>query len=174
MAESIVYTRRDDGQLVEHHETVDPRALSNATLLRNFFFGKRHTLRRDISLAAAIQGRHGTFRATVANISRSGVLLHIDDEAFVPERTSNRLVAYSGRVLFYFEHGLRVALEGNIVLDADIVRLTAAVDDARGRILLAVQFRKPLTDDQCDTLGVVLEIDTATNVDPSDFTPEGE
>ena len=173
MAESIVYTRTGDGQLVGKHETpVDPRDLQNAMMFRRFFFGKRDTLRRAVSLSAAIQGRHGAFVATVVDISRSGVLLHIDDESFAPEDTANKLVAYSGRVLFHFEDGLRLALEGNVVIDADIVRLTSAVDDVLGRILLGVQFRQGLTDEQCATLGLVIDIDTATNVDPAAFAPD--
>jgi len=170
MAESIVYKRGDGGQLVEQHESdVDPRDFSNAMLLRKFFFGKRDTLRRIVSLSAAVQGRHGTFIATVVDISRSGVLLHIDDESFAPTETANKLVAYSGRVLFHFEDGLRIALEGNVVADAEIVRLTSAVDDVLGRILLAVQFRATLTDEQCATLGLSVDVDTATNVDASLF-----
>lgn len=168
MAESIVYKRGDDGQLVGRHEAaLDPRA-DGPMLFRKFFFGKRDTLRRAVTLSAAVQGRHGTFIATVVDISRSGVLLHIDDESFAPAETGNKLVAYSGRVLFHFEDGLRVALEGNVVADAEIVRLTSAVDDVLGRILLAVQFTEPLTADQCATLGLRLEDDT------SDVEEDGE
>ena len=173
MADTIVYTRKDDGQLVEEHEpAVDPGVASNAMLLRKFFFGKRDTIRRAVTLSAAVQGRHGAFIATVVDISRSGVLLHIDDESFAPDDPSGKLVAYSGRVLFHFEEGLRIALEGNVVLDAEIVRLTSAVDDSLGRILLAAQFRQGLTDDQCATLGLVLENDTQTNLDMSAFYPD--
>lgn len=172
MADSIVYKRGGDGQLVEEHESaVDPRVSSSAMLLRKFFFGKRDTLRCVVNLSAAVQGRHGTFIATVVNISRSGVLLHIDDESFTPAETANKLVAYSGRVLFHFEDGLRIALEGNVVLDAEIVRLTSAVDDVLGRILLAVQFCEVLTDEQCATLGLTVDVDTATNLDPNAFSP---
>jgi hypothetical protein len=122
-----------------------------------------------MTLSAAVQGRHGTFIATVVDISRSGVLLHIDDESFAPVETESKLLAYSGRVLFHFEDGLRIALEGNVVADAEIVRLTSAVDDVLGRILLAAQFNDGLTDEQCATLGLNLDIDTSTNVDLSEL-----
>ena len=69
MADSIFYKRSGDGQLVEHHEqALDPRDEENATMFRKFFFGKRDTHRQAVTLSAAIQGRHGTFIATIVDI----------------------------------------------------------------------------------------------------------
>lgn len=155
---AISYSRDDAGNLVEEEERRDTKPA--AVLFREFFSGHRAGARQTVSLIAAVQGSHGIFKATVIDISRNGVLLHIDDESFEPPPSKNRLLAYSGLVRFHFEKGVRLGIESTIVAEASIVRVATSVDDPAGAIYLAVELQEQITDDQCKILGLDLQLET--------------
>ncbi|MEE8103976.1 MAG: hypothetical protein V3T86_00410 [Planctomycetota bacterium] len=153
-AAAISYSRDDGGNLVVSPEGDDARSAEIA--FQEFFSGHRGSARQTVSLIAAVQGSHGIFKATVIDISRCGVLLHIDDESFEPPPSKNRLLAYSGLVRFHFERGLRLGIESTILTDADIVRIATSVDDPACAVYLAVQLQEDITDEQCKILGLDL------------------
>jgi len=171
---AISYSRDDAGNFVEEQERSDTRPA--VALFREFFGGHRAGARQTVSLIAAVQGSHGIFKATVIDISRTGVLLHIDDESFEPPPSKNRLLAYSGLVRFHFEKGVRLGIESSIVAEASIVRVATSVDDPAGAIYLAVELHEEITDDQCTILGLdlQLEIDGSPTGDDEGQVPDSD
>ena len=100
MSTAISYNKNAEGVLVAGTE----QPVAGEIELRQFFGGKRRTVRQTVKLNAVIQGKHDTFSATVIDISRNGVLMHIDDIDGGSCRpvSSNKLIAYSTVVLYHF------------------------------------------------------------------------
>jgi len=163
MSQAISYSKTADGVLVAGTE----QPVAGEIELRQFFGGKRRTVRQKVKLNAAIQGKHETFSATVIDISRNGVLMRIDDMDDESSRrvSSNKLIAYSTLVLYHFELGMKIAIESIISSTADIVRLACDVDDVVGRIYLAVRLHTEVTDEQCEALGLTLADDEGQDLD---------
>ena len=163
MSTAISYLKNADGVLVAG--TAKP--VAGEIELRQFFSGKRRTVRQKVKLSAVVQGKHETFSATVIDISRNGVLMRIDDidgESCRP-MSSNKLIAYSTLVLYHFELGMKIAIESVVSSTADIVRLACDVDDVVGRVYLAVRLHTELTDEQCEALGLTLGDDEGQDLD---------
>ncbi|MEE8104512.1 MAG: PilZ domain-containing protein [Planctomycetota bacterium] len=166
MGQAISYRKDAGGVLVADAE--QPGA--GEVEFKKFFSGKRRTVRQKVKLDAVIQGQHETFSVSVVDISRNGVLMRVDDIVDESCQTApgNRLVAYSTLVLYHFERGLKIAIEGVVSSNADLVRLVCDVDDVIERVYLAVRLHTEITDEQCQMLGLSLGDDDGQDFETDD------
>ena len=166
MDQAISYRKDAEGVAVADAE----QPVAGEVELRKFFSGKRLTIRQKVKLDAVIQGQHETFSVSVVDISRNGVLLRVDDivDESLSTAASNKLVAYSTLVLYHFERGMKIAIEGVVSSNADLVRLVCDVDDVIERVYLAVRLHTEITDEQCQMLCLSLDDDDGQDLETDD------
>jgi len=118
-------------------------------------FGRRV----EASLSVEVAGRSGGFHAQTVDISRTGVLLYVVDEAFVPAADAQNMILYSERVEEEFGEGLEVRLAGDLCFEAEVVRVARQEDSPDGRMLMACRYARMMTDDEWNALGFLDDID---------------
>lgn len=119
------------------------------------FFGKRRSERHALGLNAIVEGARGTYGAVVHDLSRGGVLLEIRDPAFAARGEADDLLRYAARVASALGRGFRLRV-GDVVAAPllRVVRMAAAVERDRATNLLGCRFERPLTAEECETLGL--------------------
>ena len=121
--------------------------------LRAHFDKKRDFDRCWIGIPVELEGRAGSIKVRLIDVSRSGVLLAMTDPAF---RYANDLLECYQRVQERLGTGAIVRFAGRAFsLRGDVARVTECPFE--GRTLLAVQFVDSLTPDQCASLGIPAE-----------------
>jgi hypothetical protein len=136
----------DDG---EHDAEVFER------IIKSYFAGKRDAVRTYKLLDIEIVGKRGLFHAVAVDISRSGVLLRIQDPSFANDKEMDQIMPYTARVWFHFEGGFEAVFAGGDVrLQADVVRVTGYVGRGERLIFVGCRFRRPLEKHECERLGI--------------------
>ena len=82
-------------------------------------FGRRVRVTHPIEVA----GRSGGFAAQTVNVSRTGVLLWVADQRFLPLSEGENMVLFTERVAEEFGEGLEVRLSQDIALDPEQLRV---------------------------------------------------
>ena len=123
--------------------------------LQAHFAGRRGALRTAKCVDCRIVGPHGSFRARLVDLSRSGALLTVVDATFATAEEREQLMLYMSRVWHQFETGLELQIESRGVrVVADVVRVEGRSDKSDGFNDMGIRFRTELTDDECDRLGI--------------------
>jgi hypothetical protein len=121
--------------------------------LRNHFAGKRSSPRRPLDIRITICGLLENFPARSVDISRTGILFRITDDLFAHEQED--LASFAFKVQQHFEKGADVLfVDHGFGASASVIRVTHRRIDEEPTLLLACRFRQPLSDGQCQTLGV--------------------
>jgi hypothetical protein len=127
--------------------------LSAEMELRNHFAGKRTSPRRSLDVTVTICGLLENFPARSVDISRTGILLRITDELFAHEEED--LASFAFKVERHFANGADILfVDHKFGVAANVVRVTHRRIDGAPALLLACGFKTPLTDGQCQALGV--------------------
>jgi len=122
------------------------------------FAGRRDAVRTFKFLETVVQGAGGIFRALGINISKTGMLFRITDPRFAADGEHQHLMPYTARVWQNFHGGFHVFLyKGTIAREADIVRVSGYCGRKSSLVLVGCRFRDPLTDAECEALGVAHE-----------------
>jgi hypothetical protein len=131
-------------------------------ILKGHFTGQRDALRTYKFIDAQVQGIGGAYAALVVNISRSGMLFRITDEAFAGESETRHLMPYTARVWHNFQGGFHVHLEeGAVSRAAQIVRVSGYCGPKNSLVLIGCRFASELTPEECETLGIAYSGDEA-------------
>jgi hypothetical protein len=102
---------------------------------------KRDGMRYECALEAVVRGRGGAFVAEAVNVSRSGVLVRLQDP---------RATEFQPRSCF--RTGADVSfVEAEVKVRADLTRVA---DGASGKLLLAFRFRGNLDPGRCRSIGI--------------------
>ena len=109
--------------------------------LKAFLSGKRRSERRASAVPLELRGPHGRFAATVLDLSEGGVLVRIDDEAFVDAGPAGFLEL----VERHFQKGFEAwfTKEG-LGIPAEVVRMMVDPDEG-GHVRLGCRFQRELT-----------------------------
>jgi hypothetical protein len=127
--------------------------LSAEMELRNHFAGKRTSPRRPLEVRITICGLLENFPARSVDISRTGILFRITDELFAHEEED--LASFAFKVERHFANGADILfVDHGFGVSANVVRVTHRRIDGVPALLLACGFKAPLTDGQCQVLGV--------------------
>ncbi|HEX5139212.1 MAG TPA: PilZ domain-containing protein [Planctomycetota bacterium] len=144
--------------------------LSAEIELRNHFAGKRTSPRRPIEVRITICGLLENFPAKSVDVSRTGILFQITDDVFAHEEEDLASFAFkverhfaNGTDILFGDHGFGVA--------ANVVRVTHRRIEGVPTLLLACRFKVPLTDGQCQTLGVSRSLRKRRGI-PSEPVPD--
>lgn len=112
-------------------------------------FGRRV----EASLAVEVAGNSAVFRAQTVDVSRTGVLLYVSDDAFVPADETENMILYSERVEEEFGEGLEVRLGSGMHFEAEVVRVARRDDETDGPMLMACRYARPMSDEEWRSLG---------------------
>jgi hypothetical protein len=125
-------------------------------ILRSYFAGKRDAVRTYRLMNIEIIGKRGLFDAVAVDISRSGILLRIQDPSFAREQELDQIMPYTARVWYHFEGGFEIVFpdEGKVRVQADVVRVTGYVGRGERLIFVGCRFRRTLESDECERLGI--------------------
>ncbi|NJN14261.1 MAG: PilZ domain-containing protein [Planctomycetes bacterium] len=124
-------------------------------LLRSYFSGKRAAVRTSTLLDVILEGPHGFFSGMAVDLSRTGILLRINDADFAMPDEEQHLMRYTSRVWHHFERGLAVLFPGvDLRALADVVRVTGYSGKGSCLILIGCHFREALDESICDKLGI--------------------
>jgi hypothetical protein len=127
--------------------------LSAEMELRNHFAGKRASPRRPLELKITICGLLENFPAQSVDVSRTGILFRITDDLFANEEED--LASFAFKVQQHFANGADVLfVDHGFGTSASVVRVTHRRIDDVPTLLLACRFKHPLSDGQCQILGV--------------------
>jgi twitching motility protein PilT len=108
-----------------------------------------------VSVEITVEGRSGGFSAQTVDLSRSGALIWITDERFVPPDQACNAVAFSERVAQELGESMHLVLAGEAVTrEADVVRVARKGSDETGPMLVACRFSTPLRDEEWQALGL--------------------
>jgi twitching motility protein PilT len=130
---------------VEPLETMTPEPVED----------RRVAPRVDRIFYAQVAGEAGTHRAHILNLSFSGALLTITDPALAVPREPEKLVAFTKRLGLQFQDGMRVrVLEGDVSVEADVVRVAERTIGDDTMILIGVRFRRSLEPHECRHLDI--------------------
>jgi len=121
--------------------------------LRNHFAGKRTSPRRPLDVRITICGLIENFPARSVDVSRTGILFRITDDLFAHEEED--LASFAFKVERYFAGGTDILfVDHGFGVSASVIRVTHRRIDGVPTLLLACRFKSPLSDGQCQTLGV--------------------
>ena len=124
-------------------------------ILRGYFAGKRDAVRTYRLLNIEIVGKRGMFDAVAVDISRSGILIRIQDPSFAREHEMAQIMPYTARVWYHFEGGFEIVFpESSVRVQADVVRVTGYVGRGERLIFVGCRFRRMLEPDECERLGI--------------------
>jgi len=130
--------------------------------LQAHFTGRRNAFRTEKSHECRVVGPHGSFRARIVDVSRSGALITIVDPGFATSEDCEQLMLYTSRVWHHFDAGLELQVESRSVrVVADVVRVTGQSGGGHGSNNMGIQFRTELTAAECDRLGAECADDRA-------------
>ena len=104
-------------------------------------FGRRV----EASLSVEVAGRTGAFRAQTVDVSRTGVLLYLVDDGFVPESEAGNMIVYSERVEEEFGDGLEVRLASGMHFEAEVVRVARGEDSEDGPMIMACRYARAMS-----------------------------
>ncbi len=108
--------------------------------LRRHFDGKRNGTRIERSEPVALRGRRGGFSARSMDVSRSGILLEIEDDGF---GGSVALAAAADLARVHFGTGADITLlDRGERLRGRLVRVTARLTSSGFRVLVAFAFKR--------------------------------
>jgi hypothetical protein len=145
--------------------------LSAEMELRNHFAGKRTSPRRPLEVRITICGLLENFPARSVDISRTGILFHITDEVFA--HAEEDLASFAFKVERHFANGADILfVDHGFGISANVVRVTHRRIDDEPVLLLACRFKTPLTDGQCQVIGVSRSIRRRRNKDPEPVPDE--
>jgi hypothetical protein len=137
--------------------------------LRNHFAGKRSSPRRSIDVKITICGLLENFPARSVDISRTGILFRITDEHFAEDQED--LASFAFKVQKHFADSADILfVDHGFGAKANVVRVTHRRIDGQPTVLLACRFEHPLSDGQCQTLGVSRSLRKRRGKEP--VTPE--
>lgn len=107
-------------------------------------FGRRVAVSHPIEVA----GKSGGFHAQTVNVSRTGVLVWICDEAFLPNSEAENMLLFTERVADQLGEGFEIRFSGDIAIEAEVIRLTRRDEKDSGAVLLACRYARPLNTDE--------------------------
>ena len=85
---------------------------------------RRHGERVAAVVKFKVHGADASFSGETVNVSRTGALLWITDEQFVSPEDAINMVCFSERVAEVLGDGMRLELEGGIVRQGEVVRVS--------------------------------------------------
>jgi len=112
-------------------------------------FGRRV----DVNLCVEVAGNSSPFRARTVDISRTGVLLYIDDDSFLPTADIENIILYSERVEEEFGDGFEVRLSSGLAFEAEVVRVARRDDRAHGPMHMACRYARAMSEEEWRSLG---------------------
>jgi len=107
-------------------------------------FGRRLAVSKRVEVA----GSSGGFSAQTVNVSRTGVLLWVVDERFLPLAESENMLLFTERVAEEFGEGLEIRLGEDVALEAEVVRVTRRNEKDVGPVLIACRYARPLSQEE--------------------------
>jgi len=108
-----------------------------------------------VTVEVSLRGAGGTYSGQTVDVSATGSLLWITDESFLSPTELANMVIFSERVAQEFGNGLVVEFAGGeIVREAEVVRVSRKGDDETTPMLVACRFGMPLAGDDWVLLGV--------------------
>ncbi|MHC4452083.1 MAG: ATPase, T2SS/T4P/T4SS family [Planctomycetota bacterium] len=113
---------------------------------------RRFGRRLDVTHPIEVAGRSGGFAAQTVNVSRTGVLLWVADDKFLPLAEAENMVLLTERVAEEFGEGLEVRLGQDIALEAEVVRVTRRDERDTGPVLIACRYARPLIQEEWERL----------------------
>jgi len=120
--------------------------------------------RVEVDICVEIAGESGPFRAQTVDISRTGVLLVIDDESFLPASEAENMILYSERVEEEFGAGFEVRLGTELAFEAEVVRLSRRGESSDGPMHMACRYARPMSEQEWASLGFTDE-DSGIDID---------
>jgi len=105
---------------------------------------QRSSGRAPVSVEVTVVGKSRGYAATSVDLSPTGTLLLITDEAFLPPDAACDMIRFSERVAQELASSLVLKFPGGVEREADVVRVTRKGDQESGPMLLACQFTQPL------------------------------
>ncbi|MHC4953664.1 MAG: ATPase, T2SS/T4P/T4SS family [Planctomycetota bacterium] len=116
--------------------------------------GQRVTARLTVEVAGQSRG----FGAQTVDISRTGVLLYLDDDRFIPSDEIGNIILYSERVEEEFGDGFEVRLSADLAFEAEVVRVSRREGLDDGPMLMACRYARPMTEPEWASLGFTDEM----------------
>jgi len=111
--------------------------------------------RAPVTAEVEIHGKGGVYSGQTVDVSATGALLWITDEAFLPASDLVNMVVFSERVAQEFGDGMIVGLAGGqIAREAEIIRVTRKDQNENSPMLVGCRFAMPLAGDDWVLLGV--------------------
>lgn len=145
--------KRAKGGSSEAEESTD--GLSAELLLRDHFAGKRNGMRFRQILDIRVEGNGGTFLARTVDLSRTGILLKLEDRGFATPEQESDLKLYSDLVLGHFGPRMLISFGSDALRRrASVVRVAWRNHRGKKTILVGCRFHRPLTAQTCVLLGV--------------------
>ena len=118
--------------------------------------GQRTRAKRVTSgLFCKVHGRLGASKAMAVNLSRTGALLAITDSKFQVSEQEAEMGLLGLRIASHFGESIRIEILGaDIVLQAEVARVTDGMQGDTRAVYLGCRFRPSLTPELCDQLDV--------------------
>jgi len=137
--------------------------------LRRHFHGRRDGQRINLSVPVELVALERNLNGRTINLSRSGVLLKLEDGV---ERGMAELIEYCGEVGRLFAAGGTIDFECGLTRTMEVVRVTAGGLGRRLAPLVACRFKEHLTPEDFARLGVAAPSDTDQPAD-AEYDPTG-
>jgi hypothetical protein len=139
-------------------------ASSDTDLLRRHFSGKRSSPRVTVTTPVALVGSEGPVLARALDLSEGGAQVEILEPEFVSS-ASDGAAACAFLVQRHFEAGLvwtMLDLSGHpiVEIESDLVRINVG-PDAKDGVRAGIRFRRPLTPEERDALGLEASVEDA-------------
>ena len=102
-----------------------------------------------------VEGNGGTFLARTVDLSRTGILLKLQDRGFATPEQEGDLKLYSDLVLGHFGPRMLISFGSDALRRrASVVRVAWRNHRGKNTILVGCRFHRPLTAQTCVLLGV--------------------
>jgi len=116
---------------------------------------KRSGERASVALELTVRGATGSFSAQTVDISRTGALLWITDEGFLPPEDLANMVVFSEHVAHELGDGMVLTFPADgVTRQAEVVRVTRKGQDVASPMLVACRFAAPLENAEWTALGL--------------------
>jgi twitching motility protein PilT len=116
---------------------------------------RRDAERLDRIFYAQVHGRHGSLRAMILNLSRTGALISIADPSFNATLAKGDLSMLGLRVAALFGEGMNVRFrQAPVTIEAEVVRIDEGRQGDSWVFSMGARFLRQLTPAECSVLGI--------------------
>jgi len=128
---------------------------------------RRDSRRHEQVRYVEVRGETGCFKARALDFSSGGVLISLTDAEFAPPSAHDQVVNFTRRLGEEFGGGMTVRFpDSGIELPAEVVRLTERLEEQQVQVVIGCHFRRELTFDECERLGIEPPVPAETPVVP--------